>query len=109
MPFAGGAFAIGKSAEGVEDFFAIEFTFLFAHAGDLAEFGYGVGLRLADGVESGVVEHDEGGDHLLAGGVSAPFAKEFAEFFVHPNGRIQFVCGGFEDAVGILDWPGRFG
>src|ERR1700719_2080101 len=40
MPLFGGAFAAGKPAEGVEDFLAIEFTFLFAHAGDLAEFGH---------------------------------------------------------------------
>jgi len=104
MPFFGGAFAIGKTAEGVEDFFAIEFAFFFAHAGDLAEFGDGVGLGLADGVESGVVENDESGDHFLAGGVSAPFAEKFAEFFVHANGGIQLVLRRFEDAVGILGW-----
>jgi len=109
MPLFGGAFSTGESAEGVEDFVAIEFTFFFAHAGDLAEFGDGAGLGLADGVEGGVVENDEGGDHFLAGGVSAPLAEEFAEFFVHPNGWIQFVCGGFEDAVGILDWRGFSG
>ena len=109
MPFLSRAFAIGKSAKCVEDFFAIEFTFLFAHAGNLAKFGDGAGLRLADGVEGGVVENDEGGDHLLAGSVSAPFAEEFPEFFIDLDGRVQFVFGGFEDAVGILDWPGRFG
>ena len=106
MPFLGGPFTAGESAEGVENFIAVEFTFLFAYTGDLAEFEDGAGLGLADGVEGGVVENDEGGDHLLAGGISAPFAEEFAEFFVDPNGWIQFVFGGFEEAVGILDWQG---
>src|SRR6267378_7615509 len=106
MPIVGGAFSVGKPAESAHDFFTIEFTFLFAHTGNLAEFGETPGLGLADGVEGGVVENDEGGDHLLSGGVSAPFAEEFAEFFVDPNGWIQFVFGGFEEAVGILDWQG---
>src|SRR5258708_18775534 len=106
MPFLGGPFTARESAEGIENFIAVEFTFLFAYTGDLAEFEDGAGLGLADGVEGGVVENDEGGDHLLAGGVSAPLAEEFAEFFVHPNGWIQFVFGGFEEAVGILDWQG---
>src|SRR6266481_6334522 len=99
MPLFGGAFSVGKPAEGVEDFFAIEFAFLFAHAGNLAEFGNGAGLGLADGVEGGVVENDEGGDHLFAGGVSAPFTQEFTEFFVDANGGMQFVFGGLEGAV----------
>ena len=55
MPFFGGTFAIGKTPESVENFFAIEFTLFFTHAGDLAEFGDSVGLGLANGVESGVV------------------------------------------------------
>ena len=104
MPFFGGAFATGEPTEGVEDFFAIELTFFFAHAVDLAEFGDGAGLALADGVESGVVENDEGGNHFLARGVSAPLAEEFAEFFVDANGGIQLVLRRFEDAIGILGW-----
>ena len=109
MPIVGGAFSGGKPAESAHDYFTIEFTFLFAHAGDLAEFDHGARLRLADGVEGGVVENDEGGDHLPAGGISAPFAQEFAELFVDLGGWIQFVFGGFEDAVWIPDWPGFSG
>src|ERR1700751_1533677 len=37
VPFLGGAFAFGESAEGIEDFFSVEFTLFFASVGDLAE------------------------------------------------------------------------
>jgi len=64
MPLFGGAFSVGKPAKGVEDFLAVEFAFLFAHAGNLAEFGDGARLGLADEIECSVVQNDEGGDHL---------------------------------------------
>src|SRR5271166_1707057 len=102
VPFLGGAFAGGEAAEGVENFGAVDFALFFAHAGDLAEFGDGAGLNLADGVECGVVQDDEGGGHFLAGGVSAPLAEEFAQLFVHLHGGIEFKTLGFEGAVGIF-------
>src|SRR5882762_6080876 len=106
MPLFGGAFSVGKPAKGVEDFLAVEFTFLFAHAGDLAEFGDGTRLGLADKIESSVVQNDEGGNHLLSSSVSAPFAEKFAQLFVDLNGGIQFVSGGFEKTIRIPDWLG---
>src|SRR5713101_663586 len=109
MPIFGGAFSVGKPAKRVEDLFAVELTFLFAHAGNLAEFEDGAGLGLADEIECGVVENDEGGDHLLASRVSAPFAEEFAELFVDANGGIQFVSGGFEKTIRIPGWLGCSG
>lgn len=103
MPIFRCALAVGETAEGAEDFFTVELALFFAYAGDLAEFGEIAGPGLADKIESGVVENDEGGDHFFSGGVSAPFAEEFAQFFVDRNRRIQLVFRSFEGAAGILE------